>query len=302
MSDDLAQQFEAFAHGATRPVAFQRYLLGLCQATPDSAWSVLALLDQYHRRGRISAEHCRDLRHRIQRQALGIEPLEPLEDDAAEVASVPDVAAPVPIATPAVVPVRCATADAAAADAAMEAPRATAVEAVSGSRRWLAGPQAMALAACLLGIAASPPVREMPRKTMAAPIQTASLQAEPSQPRQAAQPSVVSFSSDKYIVSPAQRMAELVVERADSAAGETGFRWWTEASGAKPQQDYVADRPRLARIAEGASSVKLLVPILDNPTRHHIEMFYVVIGRMSGGLQPAPIRRAAVFIIPPDSG
>jgi len=40
------------------------------------------------------------------------------------------------------------------------------------------------------------------------------------------------------------------------------------------------------------------VPIIANPSRRHIEMFYVVIGKPGGGADLGPIRRAAVFIMP----
>jgi hypothetical protein len=44
----------------------------------------------------------------------------------------------------------------------------------------------------------------------------------------------------------------------------------------------------------------LLVPILANPSRRHIEMFYIMIGKLGGGARLGPLRRATVFIMPRD--
>src|SRR5665213_2932046 len=76
MTEHLSQYFEDFARGALTAADFERELLAVCKTTPDSTWNVLALLDQYHRRRKLSAELCRTVRHRIQRHALGIEKLE----------------------------------------------------------------------------------------------------------------------------------------------------------------------------------------------------------------------------------
>jgi hypothetical protein len=62
----LSQIFADFARGATSP----------------SAWDVLALLDQYHRRGKLSAELCQTMRHQIERQLLEIEELEAIRQRA----------------------------------------------------------------------------------------------------------------------------------------------------------------------------------------------------------------------------
>ncbi len=35
---------------------FYKELFVLCDATPDSAWDVLSLIDQYYRRGQLSAD------------------------------------------------------------------------------------------------------------------------------------------------------------------------------------------------------------------------------------------------------
>src|ERR1700728_3135293 len=98
MSHDLPQRFEEFIRGAIPPDAFTHDLLTLCKTQPERAWEALALLDQYFRRGKISADTVQSLRHRIGRQALGIEPYRPAKapapPPAAALTAAPVAAAP----------------------------------------------------------------------------------------------------------------------------------------------------------------------------------------------------------------
>jgi hypothetical protein len=72
MSYNLQQRLDAFVTGDCSPDTFVRELSVLCDATPDSAWDVLSLIDQYYRRGKLSAELFRTVRYRIERHALGV--------------------------------------------------------------------------------------------------------------------------------------------------------------------------------------------------------------------------------------
>src|ERR1700724_1121979 len=56
MGYDLQQRFDAFVSGEGSPGAFMQELCVLCEATPDSSWDVLALIDQYYRRGKLSPD------------------------------------------------------------------------------------------------------------------------------------------------------------------------------------------------------------------------------------------------------
>jgi hypothetical protein len=116
----------------------------------------------------------------------------------------------------------------------------------------------------------------------------------------AAAPEVVSLSSDQYVVYPNRKLAEISVQRGEQTAGAASFVWWTEGAGAKPNEDFISAAPSMTQMANGVGSVKLLVPILANPSRRHIEMFYVMIGRLGGGARLGPVRRATVFIMPAD--
>jgi hypothetical protein len=100
------------------------------------------------------------------------------------------------------------------------------------------------------------------------------------------------------LVYPHQRALEFTVERTIGTGGDAGFVWWTQPAGARSSEDYIGTRVKTAAVPEGAASMHLQVPILANPQRRHIEMFYVVIGKADGGAELGPIHRAAVFIFP----
>jgi hypothetical protein len=72
MSYNLQQRLDAFVGGECSPDAFVQELSVLCDATPDSAWDALSLIDQYYRRGKLSADLFRTVRYRIERHVLGV--------------------------------------------------------------------------------------------------------------------------------------------------------------------------------------------------------------------------------------
>ena len=72
MSYNLQQRLDAFVSGECSPDAFVQELSALCDAAPDSAWDVLSLIDQYYRRGKLSAELFQTVRYRIERHVLGV--------------------------------------------------------------------------------------------------------------------------------------------------------------------------------------------------------------------------------------
>ena len=318
MTEHLSQHFEEFARGATSAADFERALLAVCKNTPDSTWNVLALLDQYHRRRKLSAELYRTVRHRIQRHALGIEKLEtslqPLvttrsdgTDRTAASIALPSTALPLVATQPAfvrseipprsapVLPFRHLLAD--PADSGIVAAEMPVPRQRRESRLRRGRAHALALAAIVCGVAASPTVKERPVRADTA-VPAAAPAAAPEQP--SPPPEVVSLASDHYVVYPNRKLAEISVQRGEQTAGAASFVWWTEGAGAKPNEDYISAAPRMTQMADGVGSVNLLVPILANPSRRHIEMFYVMIGRLGGGARLGPVRRATVFIMPAD--
>jgi hypothetical protein len=311
MTDELPKIFSDFAHEVTSPATFEHELLTLCKRTPECAWEALALLDQHYRRGRIASELQYSLRHRIQRQALGIEsyqtesyqtelagaavahaiPVAPHADDDEPTIEVSGAVEPTP--PPALVPTPPAT------------------PAVAARVRWrppFRVSRAIGLMALTLAVVASPTVREGQEHRLSIGAGTANAgealtsRSDSSAAEAAGQrdqgPEMLSLSSDRYIVDADRDIAELLVERSPDVAGNTSFLWWTEGSGAKPNEDYVAGKPRRVQLAAGVGSSTLRIPILANPNRRHVEMFYVLIGRPEGTTGIGPIHRAAVFLLP----
>ena len=308
MTEHLPQQFEDFARGAISASAFEQALLTLCNTTPDSAWDVLALLDQYHRRRKLSAELCRSIRHRIQRHVLGIEKLPAVCEPPGEVAPViPRAAAAadaVVVRSEAarphapVLPFRHLLADPTdSASSNVNESQVLRQRRPSVSRPRRGRTHALALAAIVFGVTASPSVRELPAKVDTA-YKASPQPAVPEQRNPASE--VVSLSSDQYVVYPNKRTAVISVQRGEQVDGAASFVWWTEGAGAKPNKDFLSEPPRLTQMPDGVASVKLLVPILANPSRRDIEMFYVLIGKLGGGARLGPVRRATVFIMPRD--
>jgi hypothetical protein len=312
MNDDLAHRFENFLGGACQPDDFERELLALCRANPERAWRALALLDQFYRRHRISEALCRRLRQNIGRQAMRLEchtveperPVPPastatpetsMEEALAEVEAL--LAAPPAPTRPAAAMTPRAEQRVQPADRAGDRPQASRI-------RWRRGFQtspALGLIAVVLGVAASTRVQDVPAPSAAGndaiPVASALAPQEP----EASGPGVVSLSSDRYLVYPHQKTLEFTVERTTGGAGDAGFVWWTQPAGAKSSEDYIGTRARPAALPTGSAAIKLQIPILANPRRRHIEMFYVVIGKADGGANLGSIHRAAVFILPADS-
>ncbi len=80
MSYNLQQRLDAFVSGACSPDAFVQELSVLCDATPDSAWDALSLIDQYYRRGKLSADLFRTVSFRIERHVLGVRDSDTIRD------------------------------------------------------------------------------------------------------------------------------------------------------------------------------------------------------------------------------
>lgn len=72
ISTSLQQRLDAFVSGGCSPDAFVHELSAVCDATPDAAWEVLSLIDQYYRRGKLSAAVFRTVTYGIERHVLGV--------------------------------------------------------------------------------------------------------------------------------------------------------------------------------------------------------------------------------------
>jgi hypothetical protein len=72
MAYNLQQRLDAFARGECSVAVFVQELFVLCDARPESAWDVLSLIDQYYRRGKLSADLFRTIKYRIEQHVLGV--------------------------------------------------------------------------------------------------------------------------------------------------------------------------------------------------------------------------------------
>jgi hypothetical protein len=73
MDYELDKRLDAFVRGESCETALIEELCAACASTPDLTWDVLAITDQYHRRGRISADLSRTIRYAIERPAVARE-------------------------------------------------------------------------------------------------------------------------------------------------------------------------------------------------------------------------------------
>jgi hypothetical protein len=83
MNENLQERVHALVRGECSAAQFLQELPALCDAAPDAAWDALALIDQYHRRGKLSAELFQTLRQRIERHALGVPDWQALSTESA---------------------------------------------------------------------------------------------------------------------------------------------------------------------------------------------------------------------------
>jgi hypothetical protein len=108
----------------------------------------------------------------------------------------------------------------------------------------------------------------------------------------------ITISADAYRVNSGEHFAQVNVRRSDESTGNGSFVWWTEASSAKPGNDFVAQNRTTQAFQKGRRWARLFIRIVPNPSRTHTERFYVVIGKPVGGYSLGPIIRAAVLIPP----
>jgi hypothetical protein len=366
MSYNLQQRLDALVSGECSRDDFVQEVSALCDATPDSAWDVLSLIDQYYRRGKLSADLFRTVRYRIERHALGVRDSDTIRE-LSDAPTAPEAAVGAARGVAVAMQERAAIPTELASDVrALRIELLNARGTVQRYRRRLAiladfahrtrsalantqrelgisrsqamdycdrlrssewrravreqingeftgtparrdrmriwrpvrSSQAVALAAVLLGVGASPALQDLPRHWDAGnrALPTAAAVVIP----QISDPGQISLSTNKYVVFPGYASAEIHVHRTGGASGDVSFVWWTQGSGARPGRDYVSGTPQIAHMLDGVDTLHLSVPILANSSRKHTELFYVVIGKPGGGASLGSIRRAAVFIMRPD--
>jgi Calx-beta domain len=332
VSPNLQQRLDAFLSGECAPAAFVKELSEFSRVSSSSSWESLALLDQYHRRGKLSGDLFRAFRRQIEFDVLGV------ADPVAAPASNDDSITTASSATELdeVQALRAALARerektqryekrivslrlhshrqrAARRWPSLANLLTTARRSYLRSREWSSlakaqrsyhhahGWSLVMLMTAALVIAGSAP--EIPVQPVAIAVPVAlPVVAEVLPPAEPAvvEPETITLSSERYIVFPGSRTATIQVARAGGAGGPISFRWWTESSTAKAGTDYAAARPKVVEMGAGEEFVELSVPILANPKRKHTELFYVVIGSPSENAELGPTRRATVFIMRPE--
>jgi len=180
------------------------------------------------------------------------------------------------------------------------APAGVVVEAPRAHKPWISASQAAATIALLLTVTSSPALREPPAPAAVMPAAAVAAAADSASPAVPAAPArqYLNLGRELYVVAPAERRAVLRVQRTGGSTGAVSFRWWTRPSGAKPGIDYRGRLPTVAVLPEGVDAMTISIPIFTNPFRAHTELFYVEIGRPSGGAAIGAIGRSAVILIP----
>jgi serine/threonine protein kinase len=84
-------------------------------------------------------------------------------------------------------------------------------------------------------------------------------------------------------VSPADAFALVTVRRRGSMRGAASFTAWTESGTAKPGADFASIAPHVERIADGKSSINLIIPVVSDSTRRAPKSFYVLIDEAAPG-------------------
>ena len=313
MNEHLRHRLDAYVVGDSDPRALTEELLAHCAQTPHATWEVLALLDQYHRRGKLPLDLYRSVSHSIQRRALGIHTSEPVATQAP---------APAPATTGAndelnhellVLRQELQTARSLAAayleqlkslswqravsETAEHAQQIVLVDRAAKSHRravllWPArSVQAVAAMVFMLAVGASQGLGERENELLSvrlAPV-----------PVRIPVPGQLSLATDTLVVQPGSRSAQIAVLRTGGTDGAVSFVWSTQSAGARAGTDFSAQPAVRLAMADGVNALKVSVPILHNPARRHTEMFYVTIGKPAGGAALGETQRAAVFIMRP---
>ena len=335
LNQSLRQQLNALLDSHCGQDDFLREVAVLCAARTDSAWEVLSLLDQSYRLGKVSPDLFRAAKARIEQRALGIRGLnkapaanqtelaivdqrelelralrselqqarteaaayreklnDTLQRTSAQIAPpvlaelLPLVQALPPPPQPLVQlqPVKGLVSIKPPADRTKRLRNlALIVPALIFAMIWAAYEL----------LPAPAPVPASPARVIAPPIAVA-----PVEPPKPAAPIKVNFSAHRYVVSPGKRSAQITVVREPASSGEADFVWWTEAGGAKPGKDFVAQGRQKLTIPAAQDQVQFVVPIRANRARKHIELFYVRLGKLSDGAKVRARDGATVFIMP----
>jgi len=311
MNNNLQQRLDAFVTGQSSPVALAAELSAQVDATPSAAWEVLALVDQYHRRGKLPMDLYRSLTFAIKRRALGLHVPElrivPRTDGgrgAAVDAAVPTAGAGEPARE--ILELR-EQLQAARERAALyleqlqsgewqrRRPVPPAHDPWWRARGWRTRPvHCVAALAFVAAVTMAPGAGDRALDAGVARLRVAVARA-PVAPVPV--PGHLSFSADRYIAYAGSGRVELSVKRSGGTDGAVSFRWSAQGAGARAGTDFRAPGAHKITLPAGVDAVQWSVPVLQNAQRRHTEMFYVSIAKADGGATLGEITRATVFIM-----
>jgi hypothetical protein len=325
MSHTLQQRLDEYVAGISTAATLTNDLAAYCATARFSVWETLALVDQYHRQGKLPTQLYRTISRTIQHREMGFQqPAAPKQSVTPEfeVVAFTDTPDVVIVEDPA--PSGVATGAATNALATEVLSLRTQLE----ESRQLSAHYREQLALTPTQLARpAPAIAKLPRTARRLHLRVVPVVAmlgscvalavssglgDPSHEavladhlaQQAVQapapvvvPGVLALSASRYIAYPDDRKVEIVVQRSGGTDGEVSFEWWGQNAGARSGQDFAGKGPRRMSIPDGANSVTLSVQILSNPARKHTEMFYVVIAKPEGGATLGAARRAPVFIM-----
>jgi hypothetical protein len=335
MNHTLKHRLDEYVAGTCSAATLKSELVAGCSATPAVMWETLAVLDQYHRQGKIPINLLREISCHIQNRAMGYQPAVSVADVEEEV-----MVDEVPIATGA-----NRTTDVSPGTGQLDTASALAAEVLNLREQLSAALQqvdlyreqlrtaslrpssntdlrpqpaplpatppqsrpavrhlrlravpAVAWLSCLVAMAVSGSLGDPRHEALLA---TRLVRPETQVPATVPQPGTLRLSASRFIAYPQDRSVEIVVRRTGGTDGAVSFQWWGQSAGAKSGRDFAAKGPRRVTIPDGVDAATLAVPILRNPTRKHTELFYVVLGKPEGGATLGDAHRAPVFIMSP---
>ena len=310
-NENLRQRLDAFVVGEGGPRAFADELLAHCTQTPQATWEVLALLDQYHRRGKLPLDLYRAVSQSIQRRALGVHTTEllpmPMPAPAADGANAAlnrellilrkELQTARSLAAAYLEQLKSLSWQRAVSETAASAQQFVLVDRAANSHRravpvWPARSVQVATAMVfMLAVGASQGLGERENELL-------SVRAAPALVRIPV-PGQLSLETDTFVVQPGSRSAQIAIRRTGGTDGAVSFLWSTQDSGARAGADFRAPLAARLAMADGVSALNVSIPILRNSVRRHTEMFYVTIGKPEGGAALGDTQRAAVFIMRP---
>jgi hypothetical protein len=113
-------------------------------------------------------------------------------------------------------------------------------------------------------------------------------------------PGVVQFDKDTYATTENDGMVKLVVRRTGDLNREARFQWRLQSNSAEAGQDFADLGTTVERIAPGARTTILSIPLVRDSVSENTELFLVELSRVDGGLGIGEQSTAAVIIVDDD--